>query len=98
MLLHKIPPWVKNKYFLASMVFLAWITFFDNKHGLITVIQNSIKLKEREAEKERYLQEIEETDRALEQLSSDPKMLEKFAREKYKMKRENEDVFLIVKD
>lgn len=98
MFLDKVPYWLKNKYFLAVMVFLAWITFFDNNHSLIMVVQNSFKLKERRAEKERYLLEIKETNKALDHLSSDPKMLEKFAREKYKLKRENEDVFLIIKE
>jgi hypothetical protein len=49
-------------------------------------------------EKHYYLQEIESDKKATEELMTDTITLEKFAREKYMMKRDNEDIFLIVRD
>ena len=54
------------------------------------------KRNEKQAEKVRLQEEIEETKRAYHELTSNPEMLEKFARENYLMKKEGEDVFVIV--
>lgn len=56
------------------------------------------QLNKLEAEKDFYTTETEKTVKDLTELTSDRAKLEKFAREKYLMKKENEDVFVVVKE
>lgn len=55
-------------------------------------------LNKLEADKDYYEQEIKKTLEDLEELKTDPKTLEKFAREKYLMKKDNEELFVIVRE
>jgi cell division protein FtsB len=93
-LLQQIPDWVKNKYFLTAFTFLLWVTFFDDR-DLINNIRHTRELKQLEQSRNYYTQLIEETKEELQQLKTSPATLEKFAREKYRMKRENEDLFIL---
>ena len=93
-LLQQIPDWVKNKYFLTAFTFLLWVTFFDDR-DLINNIRHTLELKQLEQSRNYYTQLIEETKQELQQLNTSPAALEKFAREKYRMKRENEDLFIL---
>lgn len=93
-LLQQIPDWVKNKYFLTAFTFLVWVTFFDDR-DLINNIRHTRELKQLEQSRNYYTQLIEETKQELQQLKTSPATLEKFAREKYRMKRENEDLFIL---
>ena len=72
-----------------------WLLFFD-KNDLQSQLQLNRKLSELETEKKYYLDEISRTRSDMQELKTNPKNLEKFAREKYLMKKENEDVFVIV--
>ncbi|MBT8220789.1 MAG: septum formation initiator family protein [Bacteroidia bacterium] len=83
-----------NKYLLTFFLFLVWIIFFD-KHSLITNHKLNDKLNELEEENTEYLLMIEETKEEIGELNQN---LEKFAREKYFFQKENEDVFVIVKN
>lgn len=60
--------------------------------------QNKLELWELEDEREYYLLEIENTKSDLEELTSDMKNLERFAREKYLMKKDNEEIFVFVSE
>ncbi len=85
----------KNKYFLISFAFVVWMIFFD-KNDLFSQNQyrkQVIKLKQ---ERDFYKKETEKVRKDLDELTTNPQRLEKFAREKYLMKRDNEDVFVIV--
>ena len=93
-LLTHIPAWLKNKYFIASLAFIAWVTFFDSK-DLLTQAQRRQELGELQASKELYTKKIAAERKELSQLQSNPATLEKYAREKYYMKRDNEDLFVI---
>ncbi|MEQ8909245.1 MAG: septum formation initiator family protein [Vicingaceae bacterium] len=93
----KIPPYLKNKFVLSLAVFLVWITFFD-QNNLITQIQYRFELMKLEEEREFYQDELKVIQADLEDLQSNPKSLEKFAREKYLMKKENEELFVIVEE
>jgi len=88
-------PIIRNKYFLAVVVFLAWIMFFD-KNDLISQYQDRQALYELQKEKKYYQEEILNTRRQLDELLSDSKSLEKFAREKYYMKKPNEEIWLVI--
>jgi cell division protein DivIC len=95
-LFHRIPSWIRNKYFISASAFLVWITFFDSK-DLITQYQRKKELTTLRKSKSYYEKEIASESKMLEELKSNPAAIEKFAREKYLMKRDNEELFLIRK-
>jgi cell division protein FtsB len=90
-----IPPFLKNKYVLTSTALLAWLMFFDG-NDFFTQYSYRQKLKELEKEKEYYTVEIEKNRQELQSLISSKKNLEKFAREKYLMKKDDEEIFVIL--
>lgn len=91
----KIPSWLKNRYALAFLFFVVWVSFFDN-YDLFTQISARAELSEMRDEKEHFAAEIEKTEKALEELTTNEALLERFAREKYLMKRDNEDIYVVV--
>lgn len=93
-MLNRIPSWLTNKYLLTSVAFVLWITFFDDK-DLLTQRERNGELEEMQESKAYYLSEIAREKKALEELKSNPAAIERLAREKYLMKRDNEDLFLI---
>jgi cell division protein DivIC len=93
-LLTHIPAWLKNKYFVALGFFAAIVLFFD-KNDLFTQMSRTRQLRELQESKQYYIQRIAEERKELQNLLSDSETLEKYAREKYLMKRENEDVFIV---
>lgn len=96
-MLYKRFPILGNRYFLTFILFFTWILFFD-KNDLITQYKDRQVLYELRKEKRYYQNEIISTRKQLDELMSDSKSLEKFAREQHLMKRENEDIWLVVSD
>ncbi len=94
-MLQRIPSILRNFYFITTVLFLTWMLFVDS-NDFITQYQMSRQLREKEEEKEYYLEKIAEVQKDRKELMSNTELLEKFAREKYLMKRPNEDVFIIV--
>jgi cell division protein DivIC len=94
-LLKQIPSWIRNKYALTAIGFAVWILFFDGRDFITTHFREREELKKLEQSKKYYEGQIATTKLELEQLKSNPALLEKYAREKYLMKRDNEDLFLI---
>ncbi len=94
-ILNRIPSFLKNKYAITAFVFLIWISFFD-QNRLLTQLQYHIELDELEDEAEFYKQELEIIQADLNDLETNPQTLEKFAREKYLMKKDDEELFVIV--
>ena len=94
LLLSNIPSWLKNKYLLTLIAFVVWITFFDAK-DLLTQRERTNELEQLQESKAYFTAEIEKEKKALEELKSNPAAIEKLAREKYLMKKDNEDLFLI---
>lgn len=90
----KIPKFLTNKYFLSITFFAVWLMFFDQRDFFNTSEQKQ-KLKELEKQKQYYLQEIEKAKKELTDLQNNPAALEKFAREKYLMKKDGEDIYII---
>jgi len=86
---------ISNKYFIAGIAFLTWMLFFD-RNDLMSQYEYRTQLNKLQAEKEFYLKESAKAVKDLNELSTDKSKLEKFAREKYLMKKENEDVFVII--
>ncbi|MFA6950115.1 MAG: septum formation inhibitor [Lentimicrobiaceae bacterium] len=93
---HRIPPILRNKYFLTLIVFLVWLTFFD-RNNFISQMEFGRTLNNQRVQKEFYKSEITKDSLSLIELS-DTNKLEKFAREKYLFKKDNEDIYLIVKE
>jgi cell division protein DivIC len=93
-ILSSIPLWLRNKYFLTGSVFLVWLLFFDDRDMMSNITHNR-ELKQLEQSRDYYQKQIEATQKELDLLKNDPAVLEKYAREKYMMKRDNEDLFII---
>jgi len=88
---------VRNKFFWVTAAFLVWMLFFD-KNDLLSQYQYHQEVSKLKTERDFYTKETEKVTKDLSELTSNPAQLEKFAREKYLMKKDNEDVFVIVKD
>lgn len=86
---------ILNKYFLTSVAFLVWLFFFDS-NNIILRLRLKNQLNELRREKQFYLDEIRKDSILTQKLLHDTAELERFAREKYLMKKEGEDVFLVV--
>ena len=90
-----IPAWRKNKYFLTAFVFTVWLLFFDDRDIITTHFKHRNELKQLEKSRDYYLQQIDTPKKELNDLKQNPEMLEKYAREKYWMKKDNEDLFIL---
>jgi hypothetical protein len=84
-----------NKYFLTTVAFVVWMVFFDS-NNLLTRNHLQEKLDGLNLEKQFYLEEIRKDSTLTNQLMTDSTQLEKFARERYLMKKETEDLFLVI--
>lgn len=93
-LLDRIPDWLKNKFLLAGVAFAVILLFLD-RNDLFTQMDRARELRNLERSKQYYRDETEKQRKELEALKNDPAALEKFAREKYLMKRAEEDLFLV---
>ena len=93
----KIPSFLKNKYFYTLIGFIVWMLFFDG-NNFISQIKLNNQLKELKQEENYYKNQIEKDKEIIKALTSDSSALEKLAREKYLMKKENEDIFLIIEN
>ena len=86
-----------NKYFITGVVFLAWLTFFD-ANNLVRQFELRSNLNELQREQDYYAEQIKLNKALTEELMTNQSMLEKFAREKYLMKKDNEDIYLIIRE
>ena len=96
-MLDRLPKITKNFYFIAGMLFLFWMLFLDT-NDLYTQFKLRSQLKTLENEKEFYEEKIKEVEKERQQLLTDSEALEKFAREKYLMKKESEELFVVVQE
>ena len=86
---------LRSFYFLTGAAFLVWMLVFD-ANDLGKQYDMYRKWQDLRDEKQYYLDNIEVVKRERAELMSSPALLEKFAREKYLMKRPGEDVFVLV--
>lgn len=96
-MLKKLLSLTKNFFFAAGMLFVFWMLFLDS-NDFYTQYKLNKKLHALENEKAYFLQKIEEVQNEREQLLTNEEMLEKFAREKYLMKKEKEDLYVVVEE
>jgi cell division protein FtsB len=85
----------RNKYVLTVMVLSVWVIFFD-KNDLKTELELRKEVKKLEEERNYYTKEIQNITSDIKELNTNPNTLEKFARENYLMKKDNEDIFVII--
>jgi cell division protein DivIC len=86
---------LRNKFVLTSVVFVLWMTFFD-QNNLLERRKSTREFRQLSEEKAYYLKKIEEDRKRIRELKTNNDNLEKFAREQYLMKKDNEDIFIIV--
>jgi cell division protein FtsB len=91
----KVPPFLRNKYLLTIIIFVVWVTLLDS-NNLIARYKEMRELHKLKIDREYYLQRVEEDKRKLHELKTDNKNLEKFAREQYRMKKPDEDLYIIL--
>jgi cell division protein FtsB len=76
-------------------IFVIWIILLDT-NNLIERYRQMSELRKLKSEREYYMKKIEEDRSKLNELKTDDDNLEKFAREQYKMKRKDEDLFIVL--
>ena len=90
----KAYPIIRNKYIFTSLAFVIWVGFFD-ENNFINQIQGSRKIAQLEESMAFYSKEIKKSTDDLNVLATNQERLERFAREKYLMKKNNEDIFIL---
>ncbi len=88
--------YINNRYFYTALAFIIWMFFFDNDN-FREQMRLSKKIDQLQQKEQFYKTEIEKNKSALKALKYDTVQLEKYAREKYFMKRDNEDVYVIIR-
>lgn len=96
-MLKKILSVLLNRYLIITTIFLVWILFFD-RNNFFSQIKLANELKEVRQQKKYYQKEIRKSQIETLELLTNSKNLEKFGREKYLMKRDSEDIFVIVRE
>lgn len=92
--LGRLPSWLKNKYLLTGGFFLVWMLFFDPK-DIPSGFERKSRLNELQNSEQHLDDLITDAQKELHLLKNDAKSIEKYAREKYLMKKDNEDLFLL---
>jgi cell division protein DivIC len=91
----KIPPFFRNKYILTIIIFIVWVSLLDS-NNLVARYKEMRELHKLKIDREYYIKRIEEDKRKLHELKTDNHNLEKFAREQYRMKKPDEDLYIIL--
>ncbi len=87
----------KNKYLLAGLVFATWMVFFD-RNDIPLQVKKRAELSGLQSSEKQKTKQIADTREELKMLKTNPATLEKYAREKYMMKKDNEDLFILISD
>ena len=93
-LYQKLPAPLRNKYLITFVVFLVWIFFIDT-FDIITQIRMNNEFKQLKEQQEFYKAEIEKDSTKVYNLNNNPEEQERFARERFLMTKDNEDVFIV---
>ena len=86
--------WLRNKYLLSILFFAVWMFWFDPK-DIRTEMARRAKYKALKESESHLTNLIAKTQTELDQLKTNAQTIEKYAREKYYMKKDNEDIFII---
>lgn len=88
---------MKNKYILTISVFAIWMFFFD-QNNVVDRMKMSKEIRQLEADREYYLEQIQKDSLRYQELTTDKDNLEKYAREQFFMKKADEDVFVVIEE
>jgi cell division protein DivIC len=86
-----------NRYFITLVAFAVWMIFFDTNSLKRQHLLNG-RIDEIKQMKAFYVAEIGKNNATIEELLNNPEAIEKYAREKYLMKRDSEDVYIITRE
>ncbi|TAH10188.1 MAG: septum formation initiator family protein [Sphingobacteriia bacterium] len=89
----KIIPIITNKFLLAGVFFIVWMLFIDQR-DYFQQKERRDELYKLEQKKAYYQKEIDKTRKELGDLQNSPAALEKYARERYLMKKDGEDIYI----
>ena len=92
--IEKTPKIFKNKYIIIIVLFFIWILFVDD-YNILKQYQLQKDVDKLENQKSYYIEEIKNDSIEKYNLQNTKEAQEKFAREKFLMKKDNEDVFII---
>lgn len=95
--MQKLRKFFSNKYLITGTAFVIWMAFFD-RNDFYLQLKRVHELKKLQHSEEVMDKQISDTRHELSQLKTNPETLEKYAREKYMMKKDNEDLFIITPD
>ena len=95
--MNRLKSLVTNKYLITGIVFVAWMAFFD-RNDVGSQLKRIHELHKLQESEKLMNKQITDSREELGLLKTNPQTLEKYAREKYAMKKDNEDVFLIISD
>ncbi len=91
----KLPEPLQNKFLLTLVLFCAWLMFFD-KNDIFSQWKLQADVDELKERRVFYQQQMIDVKKETKEILGDNAKLEQFAREHYRMKRDNEDVFVLV--
>jgi cell division protein DivIC len=91
-MMQKIIKILTSKYAIVSAFFLVWMLFIDQR-DFFQQRERKAELEKLEMKRRYYQTEIDKARKTLTDLQTNPAALEKFARERYLMKKEGEDIF-----
>lgn len=88
----------RHKYLITIVAFVLIIGVLDKENSLMQRVAHWKEIRELNTEIQRYKKQYEEDSRMLKELTSNPEALEKVAREKYLMKKADEDIYVFEED
>ena len=88
---------VRKEMIIVGLIFIAWIVFFDD-HNLLLQQNNQKKLEQLIGQEQIMRDKLKENQQRMMELRTNQEKLEKFAREQFNMKKENEDVFIVIEN
>jgi len=93
--INRLPSAFRNKYILTIIIFIIWLLLLDS-NNLIARYKEMRVLHNLKRNREYYMQKIEADKKKLNELKTDDQNLEKFAREQYRMKKPDEDLYIVL--
>ena len=89
--------WLKyifNRYVIMGVCFIIWMIFFD-QNSLFTHLELDKQIKNLEVDESYFRENLEAENKKLKILTENPAEIERIAREKFFLKKDNEDIFII---
>lgn len=86
---------VRRIFVIITLLFVVWMLFVDDFNVFHRLSLNK-KINNLEHQKQYYQKEIKRDSALIRTLKNNPDSMERYAREKYLMKKENEDIFIVI--